>query len=144
MRSALDNIHQWRGIALTQDCPFCDVQPERVVAETALTLTIRDRFPVSPGHSLVIPRRHFDDLFDASEGEIAEIWQALRLAAADLTRGHAPDGFNVGVNVGAAGQTVMHLHWHLIPRYRGDQPDPRGGIRRIFPALADYWTARNL
>jgi len=126
-----------------QDCPFCDVQPERVVAETALTLTIRDGFPVSPGHTLVIPRRHFADLFDASEAEIAEIWQALRLAATELTREYALDGFNVGVNVGgAAGQTVMHLHWHLIPRYRGDQPDPRGGIRRIFPARADYWSRR--
>jgi diadenosine tetraphosphate (Ap4A) HIT family hydrolase len=129
------------GIPLMQDCPFCDVQPERVVAETALTLTIRDGFPVSPGHTLVIPRRHFADLFDASEAEIAEIWQALRLAATELTREYALDGFNVGVNVGgAAGQTVMHLHWHLIPRYRGDQPDPRGGIRRIFPARADYWS----
>lgn len=126
------------------DCPFCEIEPGRMIAETALTLTIRDAFPVSPGHTLVIPKRHFSDLFAAREAEVAAIWHALRLAAAELTRQHAPDGFNVGVNVGAAaGQTVMHLHWHLIPRYQGDQPDPRGGIRRIFPALADYWTAQD-
>ncbi|MBK1700426.1 HIT family protein [Thiococcus pfennigii] len=125
------------------DCPFCRIDPARIVAETALTQTIRDGFPVSPGHTLVIPKRHFADFFEATDAEAAEIWQALRTAAAELTGEQAPDGFNVGVNVGyAAGQTVMHLHVHLIPRYRGDQPDPRGGIRRIFPELADYWTPR--
>ena len=124
-------------------CPFCPPDPERVVAQSPLTLTIRDGFPVSPGHTLIIPRRHFAGFFDATPEEIAEIWQALRQVADDLTREHQPDGFNVGVNVGeAAGQTVMHLHIHLIPRYAGDQPDPRGGIRRIFPELADYWTPR--
>jgi diadenosine tetraphosphate (Ap4A) HIT family hydrolase len=71
------------------------------------------------------------------------IWQLIRQAAEGLRAEHCPDGFNIGVNDGvAAGQTVMHLHWHLIPRYRGDQPDPRGRIRRIFPALADYWSPR--
>jgi len=117
------------------------VAPERIVAETALTLTLRDGFPVSPGHTLVIPKRHFPDLFDATPEEAEEIWQALRDGADDLVSRLRPDGFNVGINVGeAAGQTVMHLHVHLIPRYAGDQPDPRGGIRRIFPDLADYWT----
>jgi diadenosine tetraphosphate (Ap4A) HIT family hydrolase len=125
------------------DCPFCRIDPARIVAETELTLTLRDGFPVSPGHTLVIPKRHFADFFEATDAEAAEIWQALRTAAADLTGEQTPNGFNVGVNVGyAAGQTVMHLHVHLIPRYRGDQPDPRGGIRRIFPELADYWTPR--
>lgn len=125
------------------DCPFCRIEPARIAAETALTLTIRDGFPVSPGHTLVIPKRHFADFFEATEAEAADMWQALRFAAGALTREYGPDGFNVGVNVGAAaGQTVMHLHWHLIPRYRGDQPDPRGGIRRIFPELAEYWTPR--
>jgi diadenosine tetraphosphate (Ap4A) HIT family hydrolase len=124
-----------------EDCPFCQVAAERAVAESALTLTMRDAFPVSPGHTLVIPKRHFAGLFEATADEIAEIWQALRLAAADLSAKYGPDGLNVGVNVGAAaGQTVMHLHVHLIPRYSGDQPDPRGGIRRIFPELADYWS----
>ncbi len=118
-----------------------NVYPRRIVAASDLTLTIRDRFPVSPGHTLVIPRRHFAGLFEATPAEMAEIWRALRQAADGLVADHKPDGFNVGVNVGAAaGQTVMHLHVHLIPRFRGDQPDSRGGIRRIFPDLADYWS----
>jgi diadenosine tetraphosphate (Ap4A) HIT family hydrolase len=124
-------------------CPFCPPNPDRIVAQSPLTLTLRDAFPVSPGHTLIIPRRHFPTLFEAAPEEIAEIWQALRQAADDLTWEHQPDGFNVGVNAGqAAGQTVMHLHVHLIPRYAGDQPGARGGIRRIFPELADYWTPR--
>jgi diadenosine tetraphosphate (Ap4A) HIT family hydrolase len=124
-----------------RDCPFCTPARERVLAETALTRTLRDAFPVSPGHTLVVPKRHFADAFEATEAEMAEIWRALRAAATSLRETHQPAGFNIGVNAGrAAGQTVMHLHWHLIPRYTGDQPDPRGGIRRIFPALADYWS----
>lgn len=125
------------------NCPFCRIEPARIFAETEMTLTIRDGFPVSPGHTLIIPKRHFADFFEATDAEAAEIWKALRAAATALTRDRSPDGFNVGVNVGAAaGQTVMHLHVDLIPRYRGDQPDPRGGIRHIFPDLADYWTPR--
>ena len=126
-----------------EDCPFCQFAAERVVAQSALTLTIRDAFPVSPGHTLIVPKRHFADLFDATSDEIAEIWQALRNATNDLVTQHHPSGFNLGVNIGeAAGQTVMHLHVHLIPRYAGDQPDRRGGIRRIFPERADYWSPR--
>jgi diadenosine tetraphosphate (Ap4A) HIT family hydrolase len=96
-----------------------------------------------PACSGSIILRPFAGLFDATLEEMAEIWQALRQAVDDLTREHQPGRFNVGVNVGeAAGQTVMHLHVHLIPRYAGDQPDPRGGIRLIFRELADYWTPR--
>jgi diadenosine tetraphosphate (Ap4A) HIT family hydrolase len=124
-----------------RECPFCSVAQGSIVTQTALTLTLRDAFPVSPGHTLIVPRRHVASLLDATDEEAGEIWRALRLAAADLTGRDTPDGFNVGVNVGAAaGQTVMHLHVHLIPRYAGDQSDPRGGIRLIFPDLADYWS----
>jgi diadenosine tetraphosphate (Ap4A) HIT family hydrolase len=127
-----------------EDCPFCQVAAARVVAESPLTLTLRDAFPVSPGHTLVVPKRHFADLFDATSDEVTEIWQALREAAEELAARHHPNGFNLGVNVGeAAGQTIMHLHVHLIPRYKGDQPDPRGGIRRIFPDLANYWSPQD-
>ncbi len=126
---------------LPNDCPFCHPDPRRIVAESPLTLTIRDAFPVAPGHTLICPRRHFADFFDPTPAEMAEVWQARRQAAADLTAGAVgeppADGFNVGT---AAGQTVMHLHVHLIPRRHGDQLDPRGGIRHLFPARADYWT----
>jgi len=128
---------------MSETCPFCAVPPDRILAETDLTVTINDGFPVSPGHLLVIPKRHFASAFDATDAEMAELWRALRQAAERMQTERGPNGFNIGVNVGAAaGQTVMHLHWHLIPRYQGDQPDPRGGIRRIFPALADYWSRR--
>ncbi len=119
-------------------CPFCPPDPQQVVARSPLTLTIRDGFPVSPGHTLIIPRRHFPSLFQAASEDIAEIRQALRQAADDLTREHQPDGFHVGVNVGeAAGQTVMHLHVHLISHYsanglrltlgRGNHPGKQRG-----------------
>jgi len=127
-------------VIVDTSCPFCRPAAGRIVAHSPLTVTVRDAFPVSPGHTLVIPTRHFAGLSDATPDETREIWHSLRQAAEQLSVECRPDGFNVGVNVGAAGgQTVMHLHVHLIPRYAGDQPDPRGGIRRIFPALADYW-----
>jgi diadenosine tetraphosphate (Ap4A) HIT family hydrolase len=122
---------------------FCAVPKDRIVAETALVITIADGFPVSKGHTLAIPKRHIASPFDTSDEEMVEIWQAIRVAAGRLRAGHRPAGFSIGVNDGAAaGQTVMHLHWHVIPRYQGDQPDPCGGIRRISPALADYWSPR--
>ena len=124
-------------------CVFCAVPKDHIVAETDRVITIEDGFPVSPGHTLIIPKRHIASPFEATEAEMADIWLAIRLAAERLRAEHHPAGFNIGVNDGAAaGQTVMHLHWHVIPRYQGDQPDPRGGIRRIFPALADYWSPR--
>jgi diadenosine tetraphosphate (Ap4A) HIT family hydrolase len=105
-----------------QDCPFCRISPERIVGETPLTLTIRDAFPASPGRTLIIPKRHLADLFGATGDEIAEIWAALRQAADRLNEERHPDGYNEGIDVGqAAGQTVMHLHVHLIPRYAGDR-----------------------
>jgi diadenosine tetraphosphate (Ap4A) HIT family hydrolase len=127
-------------------CPFCNPDSRRIVSESQLTWTVFDAFPVSPGHALVVPKRHIASPFDATDNEMAEIWKALRKIADLLIANppeacRKPDGFNIGVNCGqAAGQTVMHVHWHLIPRYAGDQPDARGGIRRIFPDLADYWS----
>jgi diadenosine tetraphosphate (Ap4A) HIT family hydrolase len=122
----------------------CEISADRILAEPALAVTIADGFPVSPGHTLVIPKRHIASPFDTTEAEMAAIWQAIRNAAERLGTEHQPDGLNIGVDAGAAaaGQTVMHLHWHIIPRYTGDPSDPRGGIRRIFPALADYWSTR--
>jgi len=104
---------------------------------------IRDGYPVFPGHTLVIARRHVGSLFDLTEVEQADLLVVLGAAKKDLDAEFRPDAYNIGVNDGAAaGQTVAHLHSHLIPRYRGDRPDPRGGIRWIFPDKADYWTGR--
>lgn len=103
-------------------------------------IAIRDKYPVSEGHTLIIPRRHIRSLFDLQAEEQAGMWSMVAEVRAFLVRQFAPDGFNLGVNDGdAAGQTVDHAHVHLIPRRRGDQPDPRGGVRNIFPEHARYW-----
>ena len=103
-------------------------------------LAIRDAFPISPGHTLVIPNRHVESIFELENAERNDLFQALSRARSDLVSEMKPDGFNVGINDGLmAGQTVMHLHVHLIPRFEGDKEDPRGGIRWVFPEKAKYW-----
>ena len=111
-----------------------------MVAQNALTFTVRDTLPVSPGHTLVLPKRHIASIFEATKEEVAALWEALQQARTNLIKEHSPDGFNIGINDGlASGQTILHLHIHMIPRYKGDMPDPRGGIRWIFPGKAVYW-----
>jgi diadenosine tetraphosphate (Ap4A) HIT family hydrolase len=121
-------------------CPFCLMTPDKIVAQSSLSFTIRDTLPVSSGHTLVLPKRHFASIFEATKDEVAALWEALQQARNGLLKEFSPDGFNIGINDGlASGQTILHLHIHLIPRYKGDMPDPRGGIRWIFPDKAVYW-----
>ncbi len=109
--------------------------------ENNTAFAIHDGFPVSPGHTLVIPKRHVSSFFDITEQEQTDLMNLLRQAQAKLTEEFKPDGFNIGINDGpAAGQTVPHLHVHLIPRYRGDLDDPRGGVRWVIPEMAEYWS----
>lgn len=104
-------------------------------------LVLRDAFPVSPGHLLLVPRRHIASWFDATPEEQQALTTTIAVARALVEQEHQPDGYNVGMNLGpAAGQTVMHLHLHVIPRFHGDMPDPRGGVRWVLPARADYWS----
>jgi diadenosine tetraphosphate (Ap4A) HIT family hydrolase/HKD family nuclease len=120
-------------------CPFCAPDAERIFHAGRLVLGLWDRFPVSPGHALLIPKRHVASWFDATLAERAELVEAVEAARAAIQSLHAPDGFNLGVNVGeAGGQTVPHLHLHVIPRYRGDVADPRGGVRHVLPERANY------
>lgn len=124
-------------------CPFCSLPRERVVEENAHAFWIYDGFPVSPGHSLIIPKRHVGSFFEVSQEEQLAMLALLDKAKAAVEKVYAPDGFNVGINDGAAaGQTVPHLHLHLIPRFNGDVPDPRGGVRWVIPDKADYWSPR--
>jgi len=119
--------------------PFLDRPPADYVAANELALALRDGFPVSPGHTLVVPRRQVATWFDATPQEQAAILALVDVVKADLDRQYAPDGYNLGINVGeAAGQTVMHLHLHVIPRYHGDMPDPRGGVRHVIPHKGNY------
>ena len=110
-------------------CPFCDVADDRCFHSAALVRALWDKFPVSPGHALVVLRRHVASFFDATADERHALLSTVAQARAEIEKRHAPDGYNIGVNVNAAaGQTIGHLHLHVIPRYTGDVPDPRGGI----------------
>ena len=121
-------------------CPFCDVGPERIVLSDPLGVVIRDAFPIAPGHTLIVPRRHIASFFLATEQEQQSLLALLREAKVGLESAFAPDAWNIGINDGpAAGQTVPHLHIHLIPRYTNDVPDPRGGVRWVIPSKANYW-----
>ncbi|MBL6995462.1 HIT family protein [Desulfobacula sp.] len=123
-------------------CYFCSLPEDRILSDTELTLVIRDGYPVSKGHTLIIPKRHVASIFEATTEEQIDIFSSLDKAKKQLDKTLNPDGYNIGINDGiSAGQTVMHLHIHLIPRYTGDQNDPRGGIRWILPEKADYWTS---
>jgi diadenosine tetraphosphate (Ap4A) HIT family hydrolase len=118
-------------------CLFCD--PHRVRRRNALAYATRDSFPVSPGHTLILPVRHCLDFFDLSPEELAACMEILIDERRALDQELKPDGYNIGVNVGpAGGQSVAHAHIHLIPRYAGDHPNPRGGVRQIIPWKADY------
>ena len=125
----------------TQPCPFCDLPKDRIIDSDANAVVIRDGFPVSEGHTLIILRRHVGSFFDISDDERNSLFMLLGRAKRSLDQGLAPGGYNVGINDGPlAGQTVAHLHIHLIPRYQGDRADSRGGVRWIFPEKADYWS----
>ncbi len=127
----------------TKPCPFCTLPPERIRGENAHGVWIRDAYPISKGHSLIIPRRHVGSFFDISKVERDALLELLDLAKSETDAEFTPDGYNIGINDGpAAGQTVPHLHIHLISRFKGDMPDPRGGVRWIIPAKADYWSER--
>lgn len=122
------------------ECLFCNLPDERIIDQCDHTLTVRDGFPVSPGHTLVIPKRHVATFFDTTEDEQMAISRAIQKARKMLDQEFNPDGYNIGINNGdAAGQTVFHLHVHLIPRYKGDCEDPRGGVRWVLPEKAAYW-----
>ena len=125
---------------MTAPCIFCHLSPDRVVHETALSRVVRDAFPVSPGHTLIMPKRHVASFFDVTEAERTDLMNLLRQVRESLEREFAPAGYNIGINDGAAaGQTVPHLHLHLIPRYAGDRDDPRGGVRWVLPDKAAWW-----
>jgi diadenosine tetraphosphate (Ap4A) HIT family hydrolase len=126
---------------MASNCPFCHLDEQKILFQDELVITFRDGYPISPGHTLIIPKRHIPSFFETTNDEQRALLQALYIAKQDLTEQYAPDGYNIGINDGlSAGQTVMHLHIHLIPRYSGDCEDPRGGVRWIFPEKAAYFS----
>lgn len=121
-------------------CLFCALPPDRLIAATPLLLAIRDGYPVSPGHTLVIPRRHVASFRDLTPDEWADAHLLIRRLSADLQAADPTiTGFNLGINDGAdAGQSIFHCHIHLIPRRHGDHPAPRGGVRGVLPHRQNY------
>lgn len=122
------------------NCPFCNPDSKvELILESAQTFSILDKFPVSSGHALVIPKRHVADYFDLSFKEQSSCIFMLNDVKNVISEKFNPAGFNIGINVGEhAGQTVHHVHIHLIPRYAGDVEDPRGGVRGVIPEKRQY------
>ena len=122
------------------DCLFCGIDHSRIIAENDLCYAIRDSFPVTPMHTLIIPKRHVADYFDLYQPELNTIHSMLQDQRQQiLTADPTVSGFNVGINAGAdAGQTIFHVHVHLIPRRRDDVADPRGGVRGVIPDKQKY------
>ena len=126
-----------------ESCIFCTLPRERVIDSNSYGLVVRDAFPISEGHTLIISRRHFASFFELANKEREGLMALLEAAKTGIDHEFNPAGYNIGVNDGAAaGQTISHLHIHLIPRYQGDRLEPRGGVRWIIPEKADYWNNR--
>ena len=121
------------------DCIFCNLPADQIIAESDLCMAFYDQFPVSKGHVLIIPKRHVADYFELMPEEI-EAMQKMLFEMKDVVQAlYQPDGFNIGVNVGEmAGQSIFHVHMHLIPRYAGDVEYPRGGVRGVIPEMQNY------
>lgn len=122
------------------DCPFCNPDSEReLIVESATAYAIFDKFPVNRGHALIIPKRHCADYFELTFKEQAACVFMLNKVKELVSATFNPDGFNVGINVGEhGGQTINHVHIHLIPRYKGDVEDPRGGVRGVIMDKQKY------
>ena len=122
---------------MKKNCVFCDLNS--YVFENDLAFVIYDKYPVSEGHALVIPKRHVADYFDTTKEEKSAM-QELAEEIREIQKNELlPDGFNIGINCGeAAGQTIFHVHMHVIPRYKGDMDDPTGGVRGVIPEKQKY------
>ena len=119
-------------------CIFCG-HDRSILAQTELSFALLDGFPVSNGHALVVPKRHVVSIWEMTKEEYADAFDLVRQVRDILQEKFEPQGFNIGVNCGeAAGQSVFHAHIHIIPRYAGDVPNPRGGVRNIIPGRGNY------
>ena len=126
------------GKTMKFGCIFCHVK-DTVLAESELSVAVLDSFPVSKGHALIVPRRHAVTIWEMTPDEYADAFMLVREVKEVLQKKFEPQGFNVGVNCGeAAGQSVFHAHIHVIPRYTGDVPMPRGGVRNVISAKGNY------
>jgi ATP adenylyltransferase len=129
----------------SSNCPFCNIDTDRVViTETTEVYSIYDNYPVSQGHAIIIPKRHCSDYFELTTEEQSACWSMVNDVKQILQDKYHPDGLNVGININeAAGQTISHVHIHLIPRYKGDVKEPEGGIRGVIPEKRIYKSILN-
>ena len=119
-------------------CLFC-IDPRGVTIQHELAYSARDSYPASPGHTLIIPRRHVASFFDLTPEEVAGCMDLIKEEKKLIDEAFNPDGYNIGVNAGqAAGQSIFHVHIHLIPRYKGDVENPQGGVRHVIPKKGHY------
>lgn len=119
-------------------CLFCK-DPRGVSLQNELAYSARDSYPTSPGHTLVIPRRHVAGFFELTAEEATACMSLIQQEKELIDAEFKPDGYNIGVNVGpAAGQSILHVHIHIIPRYKGDVENPQGGVRHVIPSKAHY------
>lgn len=121
-------------------CPFClERSTQKIIAENDLAYASFDIYPVSKGHCLVITKRHVSDFFETTSAEKEALFSLANQIKLMLEKKYNPDGFNIGFNINeAAGQTVPHVHVHVIPRYSGDMENPRGGVRHVIPDKGNY------
>ena len=120
-------------------CIFCNIEKDRIILENEDAFAVNDVFPVSKGHILIIPKKHIDNYFDADEDTKMQLWKLVDECKKMADKKFGPQGYNIGINCGeAAGQPVMHLHIHLIPRYKGDIQNPKGGVRGVIPDKRIY------
>ena len=124
---------------MSESCPFCNPSRSSILFENEYAYVKEDAYPVSKGHLLIISKRHVKDWFSLTAAEQNAVNELLCRAKRYLDETYHPDGFNAGINCGtAAGQTIFHVHMHLIPRYAGDAENPRGGVRGVISAKQDY------
>jgi diadenosine tetraphosphate (Ap4A) HIT family hydrolase len=125
------------------NCPFCKIEKlinkDRIVYQDDTWIAIYDNYPVSQGHVLLIPKRHVETFFNLNMVEFGSLGVTIGIIKMILDKKFHPDGYNIGANCGeVAGQTVMHCHIHIIPRYKGDMENPRGGVRGVIPEKQKY------
>ena len=122
-----------------EECIFCASTGADLISENELAKAFYDQYPVNKGHVLIVTKRHVTGFFKATPEEIAALNELAFTVKEILDARYSPDGYNIGINCGtAAGQTIFHLHMHIIPRYQGDVPDPRGGIRKLMKKMVPY------
>jgi diadenosine tetraphosphate (Ap4A) HIT family hydrolase len=138
----MSNASNKKPFDLNDPCIFCNPKPEEILGENEFAQIIQDNSPVSSGHCLIVPKRHFKTFFETTAEENRAFFELILQAKKNIeAKGLKPDGYNIGCNNDiAAGQSVFHLHIHVIPRYTGDVEQPKGGIRQVIPRKASYST----